>query len=322
MALNTFAAGTVNAEIPASTTSLGERLFQNSTNTLVSIEFKGNLVTSIGEYACYYCRKLERINLEVCTELKTIGLGAFRYCNLTTIKLPTKISDLGYQTFRNNLLVFTLQINSYLTCFDGTTFFGTNISYELTESKYYCLIDGCVYSADKKILIAVATSVKSIEFPSELTRIRGSSFSSSTLTEIKLPDSVTTLDEWAIHWANSVKTLILSCNVRSINKNVIAYNSELERIVIPEGVTELKGTSIISNPKLRIVIFPSTLTSVAVGSVSSCKKILYVSHFHKELISVYHKGGFPLKALLQPLKCTSASKRFNPQFCFISFILS
>ena len=92
-----------------------------------------------------------------------------------------------------------------------------------------------------------------------------------------------------------------------LETSVIAYNNNLEKIVIPEVVSELKENLIQVNPMLLIVHLPSTLTNVSAGSVSQCSKIFYVSHFHKELIGAYHEGGFPLKALMQLFKCAFTS---------------
>ena len=146
--------------------------------------------------------------------------------------------------------------------------------------------------------------------------IKTCAFSASSVTEVKLPDSVNALEIWAFHNVVSLKTLVLSSNIKEINESVIHTNPNLERIVMSEGVQKLKQGSICNNAKLLCLILPSSLTDVDPKSVQLCPRIFYTHHLHKELIEMYCIGGFPRRSLLQPLKCTQSSSKISSSFIF------
>jgi len=316
MILNTFAAYTVTAEIPDDVTELGPSLFENSKTTLKEIIFKGNRVTKIGQKACHACVKLEKVNLEACIDLTYIGELAFAVTKIKSITLPTKITHFGTQVFRSCPLTCTFHIYADIQTFDGSVFFGTNVTYECDENANFSIYSGNIYSKNREKLIAVGSNVETIDFPEEVTTICWCAFSASRCTEVKLPDTVNTLSYLAFH-GTFLKTLILSKNIRVLNCQVISGNPNLERLVLPEGIEEIKKEAINECKKLLVVILPSTLTNVEQEGIKNCKRIFYVSHSHNELIGMYHKGGFPLKALLQPLKCTLSSSKQSSIYIYV-----
>ena len=63
-----------------------------------------NSVTGIGPYAFYGCTKLTSVKFDEPAKLKKINHNAFNGCSsLSTIKIPTTVTDIGYQAFDSSL---------------------------------------------------------------------------------------------------------------------------------------------------------------------------------------------------------------------------
>ena len=151
--------------------------FNNSSVKKVVIE---DGVTSIGEYAFYYCRKSTSITIP--DGVTSIGSYAMSGCNsLTSITIPDSVTSIGDWAFymSSSLTSITLPAND--------TSIGKN-------AFQYC---------DK---------LTNITMPYGVTSIGNFAFQyCSSLTSITLPDSVTSIGAYAFSSCSNLKTISLSC---------------------------------------------------------------------------------------------------------------
>ncbi len=195
--------------LPSSVTSIGDYAFRNC-SSLTSIEVEegntnGNLysydgktliqyaigkkdtsftipssVTSIGNYAFYFCDSLKSVTFGKGSKLTSIGYDAFYYCtSLTSIVLPSSVTSIGYGAFEycRSLTSVTFEEGSKLTSISNSAF-------------EYC------------------SSLTSIEIPSSVTSIGERAFEyCSSLTSIEIPSSITSIDYWTFAWCSSLTSI-------------------------------------------------------------------------------------------------------------------
>ena len=114
----------------------------------LSGSYKNESVTSIGDYAFYYCEKLTRVEF---TEAISIGDYAFYNCSfLTAINFP-KATTIGESAFENCIrlskirlpLVTEISGNAFKNCTSLTTaIFDANVTIGNADNNYD-IFDGC-----------------------------------------------------------------------------------------------------------------------------------------------------------------------------------
>lgn len=118
-ATNTLIGGCKNTSIPNSVTSIGDYAFYYCSN-LASLEIP-NSVTSIGDYAFAYCSKLADVNIP--NSLISIGSCSFDYCPwITNIELPNTLTSIGFAAFRECLGLMKIVIPSSVVSIGAEAF--------------------------------------------------------------------------------------------------------------------------------------------------------------------------------------------------------
>lgn len=129
----------------------------------------------------------------------------------------------------------------------------------------------------------------------------GNWFCASNVTELELPDSITSYGRYSISSAPKLKYLKLSAGVTDLTALSVQGNPALETLVIPEGVEKLGNTTFAGNDKLKNVTLPSTLTDIGRSAfASSAIESLEIPANVKEIDSSNHSlaGMSKLKTLV------------------------
>ena len=310
----------INVQIPSETTEISPKRFFNQTN-LETVDFLGNQVNKIGHRAFYGCSKLRSITLEKCIYLQTIESEAFWECkSLTSISLPLSLQSIGDNSFRFCNLQQTIHLSQNMKAFYGSSFFGSKCSFTCENSNNFKSFNGDIYSADFKTLIAVSYSTKSLQFPSQCTTIGSSAFSSSSVTIICLPDTITSLEIWALHYGVNVVSITLSKGITNLSINSISVMPSLQRLIIPEGIISLKYSSISACNALKTLILPESLTDLEKNSFTNCPNIRKVSYIDKLMIPKYVEAGIPKQAFL--MHTFEKREQIKSSFFFLYLIIS
>ena len=182
-----------------------------------SIECK---VTSIGEYAFYYCSGLTSVTIP--NSITSIGANAFYYCSgLTSVTIPNSVTSIGNGAFYgtpwyNNQPDGVVYAGKVLYKYKGTMPEGTKISIkEGTLS-----ITAYVFSE--------CSGLTSVTIPNSVTSIGDGAFSGcSGLTSVTIPNSVTRIEDYTFHNCISLATVILGSNINYIGSYAFAYCGQL-----------------------------------------------------------------------------------------------
>ena len=129
-----------------------------------------------------------------------------------------------------------------------------------TKDGYLTIVDGVVTSCDKE-------AVGKIVIPNGVTEIKGSSLNSAFweregITEVVIPDSVTTIGRNAFYKCTSLEKVTIGNNVKSIGDLAFFDCSSLESVEIPDSVTTIGKEAFHQCYALKSVVIGDGVTTI------------------------------------------------------------
>ena len=297
--------GLSTVSIPNSVTSIGDYAF-HFCNKLTSVSIP-NSVTSIGDYAFESCGLYF---VSISNSVTSIGQAAFYNCNnLTSVSIPNSVTSIGDFAFYSCSSLTSVFIPNSVTSIGRAAFAKctnlTDITVD-TENKYYCSINGVLYSVDKTILISCPASyssslyiipnsvtsiedyafsdcsgVTSVSIPNSVTSIGDYVFSGcSGLTSVSIPNSVTSIGDYAFSGCSGLTSVSIPNSVTSIGDYTFSFCSRLTSVSIPNSVTSIGSNTFYACSGLTSVSIPNSVTSIGSGAFYACNKLkeLYCMH--------------------------------------------
>lgn len=226
-------------------------------NDIVSILLP-NSVESIGYDAFAECTELKTVVLQ--NGVKEIGHYAFRDCpKLEGITFSDDLENIGADIFLNCTSLCEVFVPEKAKFNIEQPFQGCECKVTVhAKNPYYKVIDGDVYSADGKTLVAhiPAPGEKSYTIPEGVEKIGSYAFSRCVnIAEITMPGGVTAIETSAFSGCQS-----------------------LESIKIPEGVSEIGSTAFYGCEKLESAYIPASVKAIGFAAFDRClvlKEFLY-----------------------------------------------
>ncbi len=185
----------------------------------------GEDLISIDSYAFQSCSNLETVTLP--ESLTTINNDAFRDCSkLASIEIPNKVTKLNDNTFANCTSLKNVSIGSGCASISSTAFLNSNAIEKITvagDNANYSSVDGALLNKEKTSIVLYPKS-KSGEFV--------------------IPDTVTSIADYAFDNAPKLTKVTIGENVKSVGTGAFRNCNSLETVIFKDSDTVQKQSVI------------------------------------------------------------------------------
>ena len=118
------------------------------------------------------------------------------------------------------------------------------------------------------------SSLSEIVIPFSVTSIGDSAFDTcSSLSEIVIPSSVTSIGDFAFYCCDSLSEIVIPSSVTSIGDSALYRCDSLSEIVIPSSVTSIGDSAFSWCSSLSEIVIPSSVTSIGDNAFSWCSSL-------------------------------------------------
>ena len=179
--------------------------------------------------------------------MTSIGNYAFLGCEpLTSVTIGNGVTSIGYNAFSGCTSLTSVTIGNSVTSIGNGAFHGTSIEkvqYKGTLAQW-CEIDNDLnFGYAKSIILSDGTDLKAkteLIIPDSVTSIGDYAFYYCTsLTSITIPDSVTSIDYGAFYGCKSLTSITIPDSVTSIGSSAFRFCTSLTSVTIGNGVTSI-----------------------------------------------------------------------------------
>jgi len=254
--------------IPNSVTSIKEWAFSYSNITRIIIP---NSVYRLEKGAFYGATKLETVIFEEDSHLGRIEDQVFHGAtNLKTIVLPNSLFHIGISVFAQTTNLTSITIPNSVWYMGSFTFQDSGIeTISFEEGSQLRTINSSMFAG---------SSLTNITIPSSISTLSGAAFYGTTnLTSIIIPNSVTSLGA-SVFMNSGLESIIFeeSSTITTIHNHAFDGTINLTNITIPSSVSTI-GTYVFENSGVEIIIMerltPPTLYSFFVLEIPINLKI-------------------------------------------------
>ena len=245
-------------------------------------------VTSIGKEAFYSCWDMTSVTIPY--SVTTIGELAFSHCNgLTSVTIPNSVTGIEFSAFFDCKGLTSITIPSSVTSIKSAAFSACNrLSTIIVDdgNTMYDSRNNCnaIIETTSNKLIA---GCKNTTIPNNVTTIGTYAFDFDSSISIKLPNSVTSIEERAFEGFDGLTAIVIPNSVTSIGCQAFAGCYNLTDIVVEEGNTMYDSrnncNAIIETSSNTLIvgcqntIIPNSVTTIGSGAFESCTHLTSIT---------------------------------------------
>lgn len=244
----------------------GRQPWNENSESITQVNLPNGL-TYIGNNAFCTCNELTAISIP--NSVTTIGEWAFSSCvAMTSLTIPNSVTSIGEYAFEGCSALISVSIpNSVVTIGNGAFSAVPNIVYSGTAQDEYNnhwgarslngVVDGWLVYSDN-------------------TRTTLLSCSTAAQGEIILPNSVTTIGNYAFYRCLGVTSVTIPNTVTAIGENSFS-NCGITSVTIPASITSFGDWAFSGCRDLKTVIFPENLTVIGNYMFDRCVNLTSVN---------------------------------------------
>jgi uncharacterized repeat protein (TIGR02543 family) len=170
-------------------------------------------------------------------KVTTIGDRVCNFKSLTSITIPHSVTKIGDTAFAYNRLT-SLTIPDSVTIIGYHAFDWSEIeSLSLGVHSNFVYENNLLMTSDYKTVLGGVGNLTSVTIPDSVTTIGDYAFKSNHLTSVTIPDSVTTIGNWAFSY-NRLTSVTIPDSVTIIGYHAFLYN-RLTSVTIGNSVTTI-----------------------------------------------------------------------------------
>ena len=228
-----------NVVIPDNITNIHEGAFYRSLIESISVSenntayksIDGNLYSKDGKTLIQYMTSKTATEFTVPESVTTIGIGAFaRSYSLQRVVIGDGVTTIGYAAFESCSALTDIKIDE--------------------NNEVYKTIDGNLYTKDGKIILHYIISKKDVSFT--------------------VPESVTTIANYAFYDAFKLKSVVIGDGVTYIGDSAFAFCQSLSNVEIPKSVTYIGDSAFAQCHPLNINEIPESVTYIGDNAFYCC----------------------------------------------------
>ncbi|MCR5512173.1 MAG: leucine-rich repeat domain-containing protein [Prevotella sp.] len=163
-------------------------------------------------------------------------------------------------------------VNAWTPCYIGDIVIPSKVTYESVE---YDVTE----IGDNAFGVTIQNNeLTSIIIPNSVTTIGEYAFQNcSGLNSVTIPNSVTKIDRYAFRGCNSMTSISLSNNITNIAMSEFDGCSSLTSISIPDGVIAINDYAFRGCSSLQSIILPNSVTIIATYGFANCSGLKHIS---------------------------------------------
>lgn len=117
---------------------------------------------------------------------------------------------------------------------------------------------------------AYRAMIKKVEIGDGVTVGTYSFYDCHELTSVRMPDSVSKIDDYAFNLCNSLTTVIMPSNLNTIGKDGFSGCKALPSISIPDGVASIASRAFYNCYSVASISIPDSVTSIGASAFGNC----------------------------------------------------
>lgn len=255
------------------TVQIAEGLFYLCSG-IESIEIP-DTVTRIEAAAFVNCKKL--MDFTIPDTVTIIGDNAFRNCeSLSKIIIPDNVTKIGYYAFSGCVNVTEVKLSKSLECMEYGAF---QDCAELTEIEIPKSLDWCSYDwggayDPRDGVFKDCSKLNTVIFEEGTTEIaKGLFFCCDGLREVKIPDTVTVIEECAFANCSNLERVEISDNVITIGQNAFSGCTSLESIKMPDSISVVEEYAFADCTNLADVSLSNEIVEIGYDAFMNCTSL-------------------------------------------------